>query len=87
MRKILEKLGMVKAQAKLPIRLRAWTEEDYVIFQVRSVLQRARDFYAARGRRILAMDLQYHLDFFDEAVKFDKLENTAMLLPTNTDKN
>jgi hypothetical protein len=55
--------------------------------QVRTTLERARDFYAMRGRRILAVDLQTHLDFFDEAVKFDRLEHSPVLLPVNQDRN
>jgi hypothetical protein len=61
--------------------------EKQIIWQVRSTLERARDYYAMRGRKILAVDLQTHLDFFDEAIKFDRLEHSPVLLPTNTDNN
>ena len=55
--------------------------------QVRTTLERARDFYAMRGRKILAVDLQCHLDFWDSAVGYDRLEHSPVLLPVNTDKN
>ena len=55
--------------------------------QVRSTLERARDFYAMRGRKILAVDLQTHLDFFDDAIGFDRLEHSPVLLPVNQDQN
>jgi hypothetical protein len=61
--------------------------EHVIEHQVRTTLERARDFYAMRGRKILSVDLQTHLDFFDEAIGFDRLEHSPVLLPVNTDKN
>jgi hypothetical protein len=86
-KKLLEKLRLRKPTVQLPNRLRSWSEEDHLIFQVRSMLQRARDFYVKRGRKILATDLQAHLDFFDDAIRFDRLENSAVLLPTDRNRN
>ena len=62
-------------------------QEAAVTAQVRHTLKMARDYYTKRGRTILAVDLQTHLDFFDEAVKFDVLEHSPVLLPANTDNN
>jgi hypothetical protein len=61
--------------------------EEVIVKQVRTTLILARDYYAARGRRILAVDLQCHLEFFDEAVKFDVLEHSPVLLPTDKNRN
>ncbi len=61
--------------------------EQQIVLQVRTTLEHARDWYALRGRKILSVDLQTHLDFFDEAVKFDRLEQSPVLLPTNKDNN
>jgi hypothetical protein len=61
--------------------------EQVIEKQVRTTLERARDFYAMRGRKILAVDLQTHLDFFDDAVGFDRLEHSPVLLPVNQDRN
>jgi hypothetical protein len=61
--------------------------EKQIEWAVISTLERARDFYAMRGRTILAVDLQTHLDFFKEAVTFDELERRPVLLPTNKDNN
>ncbi len=81
-----------KLTAKKPVKI-SYEEmlrtvpEQQVIWQVRETLQRARDWYALRGRKVLSVDLQTHLDFFDEAVKFDRLEQSPVLLPTNKDNN
>ncbi len=63
------------------------TPESVVVEQVRHTLKVARDYYAIRGRKILSVDLQCHLDFFDDAIKFDRLEHEPMLLPVNKDRN
>ena len=63
------------------------TPESTVVEQVRHTLKVARDFYAMRGRKILSVDLQTHLDFFDDAIKFDRLEHEPMLLPVDTNQN
>ena len=63
------------------------TPESAVVEQVRHTLKVARDYYAMRGRKILSVDLQCHLDFFDEAIKFDRLDNEPVLLPVSTDQN
>lgn len=61
--------------------------EKQIEWQVISTLERARDYYKMRGRTILSVDLQTHLDFFSEAVKFDQLERRPLLLPTDTNRN
>jgi len=52
-------------------------EED-IVFAVRTTLERARDWYALRGRKILSVDLQTHLDFFEEAIMFDRVDQNPV---------
>ena len=90
--KKLWKAVATKLTAKKPVKILyeemlRTVPEQQVIWQVRETLQRARDYYAMRGRNILSVDLQTHLDFFDEAVKFDRLERQPLLLPVNKDNN
>jgi hypothetical protein len=61
--------------------------EAAVVAQVRNTLKMARDYFQKHGRTILAVDLQTHLDFFDEAVRFDLLEKSPVLLATDKNRN
>jgi hypothetical protein len=87
---LMKTLGYVPAPKLVKIsyeeHLRIVSEKE-IERQVRTILERARDFYKMRGRTILAVDLQTHLDFFDDAVQFDRLEQSPLLLPVNKDTN
>jgi hypothetical protein len=50
--------------------------EEEVVRHVRGTLTIARDWYALRGRRILSVDLDNYLGAFEEAQKFDRLDNS-----------
>jgi hypothetical protein len=88
---LMKTMGYVRAPKPVKISyeeyLRSIVSEKEIERQVRTTLERARDFYKMRGRTILAVDLQTHLDFFDDAIGFDRLEHSPVLLPTNTDNN
>jgi hypothetical protein len=87
---LMKALGYVRAQKPVKISyeemLRIVPEKE-IERQVRTTLERARDYCALRGRKILSVDLQCHLDFFDDAVKFDRVEHSPVLLPLNKDRN
>lgn len=69
-----EKTAAAKAREEMLLNV---PEED-IQFAVRSTLERARDWYALRGRKILSIDLQTHLDFFDAATMFDCVDESAV---------
>ena len=48
-------------------------EED-IIGEIRNTFMRAKKFFAERNRPILATDIETHLRFFEDALKFDRLD-------------
>jgi hypothetical protein len=50
------------------------TEEEKIIDGIRETFKRAKSFYEERGRTILAVDIECHLQFFEDALKFDRLD-------------
>jgi hypothetical protein len=93
--RIMKKLGYAPVTKRNPAgvktayedRLKAMPEEA-VNVMVRNAFTFARDYYALRGRTILSVDLQTHLDFFNEAVGFDVWDQAEeRIVPGNELRN
>ena len=48
-------------------------EED-IINEIRNTFLKAKKFFGDRNRPILATDIECHLRFFEDALKFDRLD-------------
>ena len=48
--------------------------EDDIISEIRNTFLKAKKFFAERNRPILATDIECHLRFFEDALKFDRLD-------------
>lgn len=59
-------------------------EED-IISEIRNTFLKAKKFFAEGNRPILATDIETHLRFFEDALKFDRLDD--MDYPVSTTVN